>query len=195
MHQFRALRTTAVQIRVLPNLSHACITICSFENIYSGESLMTTSTAQQLLELAKQRAAEKGLTYQGALSPREAWELLNIDENAVLVDVRTDAELDWVGQVSFSEDRSFHVEWNNYPDGSRNPDFIAQIAARVETHQPMLFICRSGARSHHAATLAAKHGFECAINVLEGFEGDKNESHQRSSINGWRFHGLPWEQH
>ena len=61
-------------------------------------------------------------------------ELLNIDENAVLIDVRTDAELDWVGQVSFSEDRSFHVEWNNYPDGIRNPDFIAQIEARVEKH-------------------------------------------------------------
>ena len=71
-------------------------------------------TTRQLLELAKQRAAEKDLSYLGALTPHEAWELLNIDENAVLVDVRTDAELDWVGQVSFSEDRSFHVEWNNY---------------------------------------------------------------------------------
>lgn len=155
---------------------------------------MSTTTAS-LLNLAKQRAAEKGLDYLGALTPSEAWALLNSDENAVLVDVRTDAELDWVGQVSFSEDRFFHVEWNNYPNGSRNPDFIAQIAARVEPHQPLLFICRSGARSHHAAALAAKHGFKCAINILEGFEGDKNENHQRSSVNGWRFHGLPWEQH
>lgn len=155
---------------------------------------MSTSS-QKLIEQAKQYASEKGLGYLGALSPEQAWELLNADENAVLIDVRTDAELDWVGQVSFSEDRSFHVEWNNYPDGIRNPDFIAQIEARVEKHQPVLFICRSGARSHHAASLAAKHGFEFAINVLEGFEGDKNDSHQRSSVNGWRFHGLPWEQH
>lgn len=154
-----------------------------------------TSTAPNLIETARQRAQEKGLNYLGALTPEEAWNLLNADENAVLVDVRTDAELDWVGHVSFSEDRSFHVEWNNYPDGTRNPDFLAQIASRVEPHQPVLFICRSGARSHHAATLAAKHGFEFAINVLEGFEGDKNETHQRSSVNGWRFRGLPWEQH
>ncbi|WP_334120439.1 rhodanese-like domain-containing protein [Limnobacter sp.] len=154
-----------------------------------------TPTAPKLIEIAKQRAQEKGLNYLGALTPEEAWNLLNEDENAVLVDVRTDAELDWVGHVSFSEDRSFHVEWNNYPDGMRTPDFLAQIASRVEPHQPVLFICRSGARSHHAATLAAKHGFEFAINVLEGFEGDKNENHQRSSINGWRFRGLPWEQH
>ncbi len=178
---------------ILTNRSHACITIHSSRT--SLEKHLTPLTSQQLIEQAKKYASEKGLSYLGALTPQEAWELLNADENAVLVDVRTDAELDWVGQVSFSEDRSFHVEWNNYPDGVRNPDFIAQIEARVEKHQPVLFICRSGARSHHAATLAAKHGFEFAINVLEGFEGDKNDFHQRSSINGWRFHGLPWEQH
>lgn len=154
-----------------------------------------SAEAQELLDTARSRAVEKELAYWGALTPIEAWKLLNCDDNAVLVDVRTDAELDWVGQVSFSEDRSFHVEWNNYPDGIRNGDFIGEIAARVQLHQPVLFLCRSGARSHHAATLAAKHGFACAINILEGFEGDKNDHHQRSSVNGWRFHGLPWEQH
>ncbi|HEX4855989.1 MAG TPA: rhodanese-like domain-containing protein [Limnobacter sp.] len=151
--------------------------------------------ARQLLDKARERALDKELDYWGALNPVEAWQLLNSDENSVLVDVRTDAELDWVGQVSFSEDRFMHVQWNNYPDGIRNPDFISEIKARVQDHQPVLFLCRSGARSHHAASLAAKHGFACAINILEGFEGDRNDHHQRSSVNGWRFHGLPWEQH
>lgn len=150
---------------------------------------------QALIELAQKRAEQRELPYLGALTPTEAWSLLNEDESAVLIDVRTDAEMDWVGYVSFSPDRSLHVEWNDYPDGVRNPDFMTQIAARVEPHQTILFLCRSGARSHHAAVLAAKNGYTKAINVLEGFEGDKDECHRRSSINGWRFHGLPWEQH
>lgn len=150
---------------------------------------------EQLLAQARERAQARELPYLGALTPPEAWTLLNSDDNAVLIDVRTDAELDWVGHVSFSEDRSFHIEWNNYPEGIRNNDFIAEIKARVQADQTILFICRSGARSHHAAALAAKHGFKQAINVLEGFEGDKDDHHRRSSVNGWRFHGLPWEQH
>lgn len=161
---------------------------------FNAQEIMSAA-AQKLIEIAKLRAQEKGLDYLGALTPQETWSLLNEDENAVLVDVRTHAEQDWVGQVSFSPDRSFHIEWNNYPDGERNQEFIAQLAARVQQDQPVLFICRSGARSHHAASLAAKNGFPNAINVLEGFEGDKNDDHQRSSVNGWRFHGLPWEQH
>ncbi|HEX4842038.1 MAG TPA: rhodanese-like domain-containing protein [Limnobacter sp.] len=153
------------------------------------------ASVAQLLELARQRAVEKDLSYLGALTPPEAWQLLNDDENAVLIDIRTQAEIDWVGCVTFSEDRSFHVEWSTYPDGARNPTFIEDVLARVEKHQPVLFLCRSGARSHNAAALAAKHGFEAALNVLEGFEGDKDDNHHRSSMNGWRFHGLPWEQH
>lgn len=151
--------------------------------------------ATQLLQLASERAQAKGLDYLGALTPQESWDLLQADENAVLIDVRTQAEVDWVGQVDFSEDRCFHIEWNNYPDGVRNPDFIREVKARVQEDQPLLFICRSGSRSHHAASLAARNGFTKAINVLEGFEGDKNDHHQRSSVNGWRHSGLPWQQH
>lgn len=148
-----------------------------------------------LLDQARERAANLDLPYLGALTPQEAWDLLQTNQDAVLVDVRTQAEMDWVGSVSFSEDRLAHVEWSTYPEGTRNTRFIEELAARVQPHQPVLFLCRSGARSHHAATLAAKHGFDFAINVLEGFEGDKDDNHQRSSVNGWRFHGLPWEQH
>lgn len=153
-----------------------------------------TTNAQQLIDRAKQFATERGLDYAGSLTPQEAWDLLNADDTAVLVDVRTVAELDWVGQVSFPESRTLHAEWNSYPEGTRNPDFITLITRRVQKHQPVLFLCRSGNRSQYAASLAAKHGFELAMNVLEGFEGDKNEQQQRSSVNGWRFHGLPWEQ-
>ncbi|MDH4395146.1 MAG: rhodanese-like domain-containing protein [Limnobacter sp.] len=153
------------------------------------------STTQSLLDKAKERAAQNELPYCGSLSPTEAWALLQSDPDAVLVDVRTQAELDWVGQVSFSEDRWMHIEWSTYPEGTRNEDFVAQVKSRIDPNQTILLLCRSGARSHNAAALLVKHGFDKAINVLEGFEGDKDDLHRRSSINGWRKHGLPWEQH
>lgn len=153
------------------------------------------SHKDHLLAAAQQRASESNLQYFGALTPTEAWELLQADADAVLVDVRTQAELDWVGQIGFSEDRWVHVEWSTYPEGSKNPDFLEAIQARVDTTQPVLLLCRSGARSHNAATLLSKHGYGMAINVLEGFEGDKDEQQRRSSVNGWRHRGLPWEQH
>ncbi|MCQ8897145.1 rhodanese-like domain-containing protein [Limnobacter humi] len=153
------------------------------------------TTLHELLNRAKQRAQERDLPYLGALTPDESWQLLQTDDTAVLVDVRTHAEADWVGQVSLSYDRSCHVEWSTYPDGTRNPDFVAELKARVQPHQIVLFLCRSGVRSHHAAAAAAEQGYIHAINILEGFEGDKNEHHRRSTQNGWRFRGLPWEQH
>ncbi len=151
---------------------------------------------KELLDVAKQRAAEKNLHYAGALTPQETWELLQLDPDAVLVDVRTQAEADWVGYVAFSEDRSFHIEWNTYPEGKRNPDFLNRLQASVDNkNAPILFLCRSGARSHNAAALATEHGYTCALNILEGFEGDKDAHTHRSSVNGWRVAGLPWQQH
>lgn len=154
-----------------------------------------TSPTETILAKAKQKGEELNLPYHGAVTPKEAWELLQVNPDAVLVDVRTDAEMDWVGCISFSEDRWFHIEWSTYPEGGKNPEFLAQLQARVDPSQPLLFLCRSGARSHNAAALAEKNGYSLAMNVLEGFEGDKDDYHRRSSVNGWRFHNLPWEQH
>lgn len=158
-------------------------------------SIAMKASDETLLNKARQTGEQLGLTYWGALTPIQAWELLQTNTDAVLVDVRTDAELDWVGCISFSEDRWFHIEWSTYPEGGKNPEFLQQLQSRVDKEQPLLFLCRSGARSHNAATLAEKHGYVRAINVLEGFEGDKDDAHRRSSVNGWRFHKLPWEQH
>lgn len=153
------------------------------------------SSIQTLIEQATQYARDHALPYLGSLSPQQAWDLLQADANAVLVDVRTQAELDWVGSVSFSEDRWMHVEWSTYPEGTRNDGFVDEIKARIDPEQTILLLCRSGARSHNAAALLSKHGYAKAINILEGFEGDKDDHHQRSTLNGWRKQGLPWEQH
>ena len=94
---------------------------------------------------ARERGARLNLPYAGALVPREAHGLMQA--GARLVDVRTQAELYWVGRVP----GALPVEWNGYPGGQRNPLFLEQLADLVERDEPVMFICRSGGRSHDAA--------------------------------------------
>jgi rhodanese-related sulfurtransferase len=148
-------------------------------------------TSENLLEAAQQRAQSQGLPYAGALLPAEAQALLLKHPEAKLVDVRTRAEWEWVGRVP----NALLIEWNTWPGGQPNPDFLDELKARVpDPETPLLFLCRSGARSHNAAATAARAGYRQAINVLQGFEGDKNEKGQRNSVGGWRAAGLPWIQ-
>ena len=146
---------------------------------------------EEVLSRAMQRASEKGLPYAGALPPNEAFELLKLVPEATLVDVRTQAELYWVVRVP----GAVLIEWSYYPGGARNPDFLAQLEAAVpKTDAPVLFLCRSAQRSHHAAALARSAGYVNAFNVLEGYEGDRDSKGQRNTVGGWRAAGLPWEQ-
>jgi len=146
---------------------------------------------EDILARAKQRAVEKQLPYAGALLPEEACELLKHAPGATLVDVRTQAELYWVGRVPGAT----AVEWSGYPGGARNPDFLTQLQAAVpKTEAPVMFLCRSGVRSHNAAALATTAGYANCYNVLEGFEGDRDAQGHRNTIGGWRAAGLPWEQ-
>ena len=145
----------------------------------------------EILTRAKQRATEKALPYEGALLPAEAYALLKHIPGAILVDVRTQAEHYWVGRVP----GAVAVEWSGYPGGARNPEFRTQLEAVVpKTDLPVMFLCRSGVRSHHAATLASQAGYRNCYNVLEGFEGDRDAQGRRNTVGGWRVAGLPWEQ-
>ena len=140
----------------------------------------------------KRRAAERGqrlkLAYAGALTPDEAYALMQA--GAKLVDVRTKPELLYVGRVP----GSVLVEWQTYPGNARNPDFLGQLAEAVEPDATLMFLCRSGVRSHFAADAAAQAGFRDSYNVLEGFEGDKDAHGHRNRLGGWRYAGLPWLQ-
>lgn len=143
------------------------------------------------LDRARARAKQMNLPYAGALLPREAGEVLGVTPEARLIDVRTRAEWEWVGRIP----GSVTIEWNRWPGGERNPDFLLELRARVpDLSAPLLFICRSGARSHHAAVAATQAGFSCCCNVLEGFEGDKDAQGHRNTVGGWRAAGLPWVQ-
>ncbi|HQZ01192.1 MAG TPA: rhodanese-like domain-containing protein [Thauera sp.] len=147
-------------------------------------------TLSDLLMLARQRAATLELPYQGALTPAETWQVLQLAPGARLVDVRSRAELDWVGRVP----DAVEIEWSSWPGMQRNPNFVSQLRHQVDAEALVLFICRSGVRSDGAARVALEAGYSNCYNVLEGFEGDKDANGQRNRIGGWRHAGLPWNQ-
>lgn len=135
------------------------------------------------------------------ISPQEAWELLQANPRAVLVDVRSNMEYLFVGHPV----GAVHIPWIDEPDWQINPHFVTQIrklllggvcgAEGGDTNcAPVVLICRSGKRSLEAGRLLAKNGFTAVYNITEGFEGDLDAQHHRSSLGGWRFRGLPWEQ-
>ena len=141
---------------------------------------------ETILNAAAERAAIKSLSYAGELTPREAFEVLQ-QGLAALVDVRSQAELDLVGRVPNAN----HVEWAFYPGMLPNTEFAAQLQAQLDKSQTVIFMCRTGGRSHNAAVVAQQLGYK-AYNMLEGFEGAANEQRQRTLINGWKQAGLPW---
>jgi len=143
-----------------------------------------------ILELARRRGEAKGLTYTGEVTPTEAWTLIQNAPGSVIVDVRTQAEWNWVGRVP----NAIEIEWMHWPERSANANFLNQLEARVDKESLVMFLCRSAQRSHLAAALATTHGYTQCYNILEGFEGDRDANQQRGTIGGWRKTGLPWVQ-
>jgi rhodanese-related sulfurtransferase len=138
-----------------------------------------------VLNIAAARAAAKNLPYAGELTPQEAFEVLQ--QEYVLVDVRSKAELDLVGRIP----GAMHIEWAFYPGMVANPEFASQLQAQIDKNHAIVFMCRTGGRSHNAAAVASGLGY-MAYNMLEGFEGEANAEKQRTLINGWKHAGLPW---
>ena len=144
----------------------------------------------EILNVAQSRAKELKLPYEGALMPDEAYEILQLAPGAKLVDVRSRAELDFVGRIP----GAVEIEILTYPGMKANPNFMAAMTQQVDKESLVMFICRSGGRSHQAALIATQSGFLDCYNVLVGFEGDPNAAKHRNVLNGWKVLGLPWEQ-
>jgi len=135
--------------------------------------------------------------YAGDLRPAEAWALLKEDPKAVLIDVRTAPEWGFVGvpRLDGLGKETLCISWQAYPDMARNADFAAEVAAKgVGKDQPVLLLCRSGARSKAAAMALTQAGFGPCYNVAEGVEGDRDGALHRGSVGGWKVAGLPWAQ-
>jgi len=134
-----------------------------------------------------------------SLTPKQAYELLQEEPRAVLVDVRSHMEYLFIGHPA----GAINIPWIDEPDWKINPHFAREVRrlllggavthANVES-APVVLICRSGKRSLDAGELLMREGFTRVYNVLEGFEGDLDDHHHRSSLGGWRYHNLPWEQ-
>lgn len=149
------------------------------------------SSSSEILVHARKR--DTSLPYAGAVTPHEAYELLKCDPHVRLVDVRTNAERDWVGRVALPAEQHVAVQWSVYPGGTPNPDFLGQLAAAVPGKETVIvFLCRSGVRSRHAAKAATEAGYSQCYDILEGFEGDKDANGHRKTVSGWCKAGLPW---
>jgi rhodanese-related sulfurtransferase len=148
-----------------------------------NDSSADRETPDSIFARAAERATQMGLPYAGAVTPAEA-QRLRESEAAQIVDVRTPPEYTQVGHVPGTP----LVVWPRAGEPDALAEFVGQIRGKYDPSQPLLLLCRSGARSHYAAHLLAHNGFTRAYNILEGFEG------QHGAGNGWRAAGLPWEQ-
>lgn len=139
------------------------------------------------------------MSYAGDITPLQAWKLLSDNPNAVLVDVRTDAEWRFVGVPDLSSlgRDVVYIEWvtgNGMPNANFADELNQQVpAAETDEERPVIFLCRSGNRSIGAAQVATQLGITPAYNVLDGFEGQLGADGHRGET-GWRAVGLPWKQ-
>ena len=133
------------------------------------------------------------------LKPKAAYEFLQTTPNSLLIDIRSSMEYLFVGHAL----GSVHIPWIDEPDWTVDPNFAhiveKALASRFKTTTPkeathLVLICRSGKRTLDAAEALLQAGFERVYHVEEGFEGEKDDNNHRSTVGGWRFHGLPWEQ-
>ena len=125
------------------------------------------------------------------LNPRQAWDLLQQNTNAVLVDVRTKIEHAFVGHPL----NAIHIAWKEAPDWQVNSAFVAEVEKHVpDKNAPVLLLCRSGQRSLEAARALEAAGFARPINIVVGFEGPLDQQQHRGQLGGWRYDGLPWVQ-
>ena len=133
------------------------------------------------------------------LDPLQAWEVLASDKSAVLLDVRSRFEYEYVGHP----ESAINVPWKEMPDWQIDPEFVQKVRQQLQPLSgqadpaqtlTVLTICRSGQRSMAAATRLAESGFTRVFNIAEGFEGVLDSHGHRGAVNGWRYHRLPWRQ-
>lgn len=140
-----------------------------------------------------------GVTMVEEVNPGAAWDMLQQDPEAILLDVRSRMEHEYVGRPTMA----ILVPWQEPPDWKVDPGFVQKVRERLAELRgaeasleeiPLLAMCRSGQRSMAAGRALADAGFRRVFNIAEGFEGQRDAEGHRSTVNGWRFRGLPWIQ-
>ena len=136
-----------------------------------------------------------------SIGVEETWARLKQNADSVLIDVRTIAELAYVGLPDLSSigKQPVLVEWQSFPGDQLNAEFVARVAEALSAigarkDSELLFICRSGVRSLKAARVMAAAGYSRCVNVADGFEGPLDPERHRGRLAGWKAKGLPWIQ-
>jgi rhodanese-related sulfurtransferase len=135
--------------------------------------------------------------YAGDVAPPTAWKILDENKDAVLIDVRTRAEWNYVGlpELASVGKKPALLEWQVFPSMQANPEFVSTLASAIaDKDTPLLFLCRSGVRSAAAARAMTAAGYSTCLNVTDGFEGPMDAQGKRGSEAGWKASGLPWRQ-
>jgi rhodanese-related sulfurtransferase len=135
--------------------------------------------------------------YTGDVTAATAWKILSDNKDAVLIDCRTRAEWNYVGlpELASIGKKPALLEWQVFPSMQQNPEFVATLGnAIADKEVPLLFLCRSGARSAAAAKAMSAAGYSTCLNVADGFEGPLDAQGKRGSAAGWKATGLPWRQ-
>lgn len=139
--------------------------------------------------------------YAGDLLAIDAYALLEGDSSSALIDVRTQAEWTYVGTPDLQTlgKTPLFLEWQSYPSMAVDGNFATRLeellkSAGVERGAPLVFLCRSGARSRNAAVVMMNAGWGPCFNVSDGFEGPLDVSRRRGGVGGWKAGGLPWIQ-
>lgn len=135
--------------------------------------------------------------YAGDVTSVEAMEILRNDMDAVLLDVRTDAEWTFVGRPDLSSlgREPVLISWQTFPGMAPNGGFVDAVRRSVLNKDvPVLILCRSGQRSKSAAIALTEAGYGDCRNISDGFEGPKDGDGHRNTVSGWRASGLPWQQ-
>lgn len=129
------------------------------------------------------------------ISTKEAWGKLQL-ENSFLIDVRSAAEWQFVGEPLFNSDKYLKISLLEYPNMSMNLDFLALFNKHFtgSKKSDIFCLCRSGVRSHKAAEILLNDGYESVYNIADGFEGEIDNNQHRNKLSGWKFNGLPWKQ-
>ncbi|MCW5733009.1 MAG: rhodanese-like domain-containing protein [Enhydrobacter sp.] len=135
--------------------------------------------------------------YAGDVAPAVAWKILSESRDAVLIDVRTRAEWNYVGlpELASVGKKPALLEWQVFPSMQSNPEFVSTLGGAIaDKDTPLLFLCRSGVRSAAAARAMTVAGYSTCLNVSDGFEGPMDAQGRRGSEAGWKASGLPWRQ-
>ena len=133
------------------------------------------------------------------ITPKQAMQLITDEPKSLMVDVRSHMEYLFIGHPV----GAVHIPWIDEPDWKVNPHFARDVRQLIlggisddgsHAQVPIVLICRSGKRSYEAGELLVKEGFTNVYNIEDGFEGELDANHHRSTLGGWRYEGLPWEQ-